>query len=47
MRTNVQITDTEKAIYSAFYHQHHILNDEAPLELKTGNTLEVTSPSGM
>jgi hypothetical protein len=36
MRTNVQITDTEKAIYTTFCHQHHILNDESPAGIKNG-----------
>jgi hypothetical protein len=36
MRTSVQITDTEKAIYSAFCHQQHILNDESPAGIKNG-----------
>ena len=36
MRTNTDITDSEKAIYTAFCHQHHILNDESPAGIKNG-----------
>src|ERR1700732_2311151 len=36
MRTNANITDTEKAIYTAFCQQHHILNDESPAGIKNG-----------
>jgi hypothetical protein len=35
MRTT-NITDSEKAIYTAFCHQHHILNDESPAGIKNG-----------
>jgi len=36
MRTNTDITDSEKAIYTAFCHEHHILNDESPAGIKNG-----------
>jgi hypothetical protein len=36
MRTNANITDTEKATYNTFCHQHHILNDESPAGIQNG-----------
>jgi hypothetical protein len=36
MRTSSSITDTEKATYNTFCHQHHILNDESPAGIKNG-----------
>ncbi len=36
MRTNANITDTEKAVYTAFCQQRHILNDESPAGIKNG-----------
>ena len=35
-RTSSSITDTEKATYSAFCHQNHILNDESPTGIRNG-----------
>jgi hypothetical protein len=35
-RTSANITDGEKAIYTAFCHDHHILNDESPAAVKNG-----------
>jgi hypothetical protein len=35
-RTSSSITDTEKAIYTAFCHDHHILNDDSPTAVKNG-----------
>ena len=35
-RTSAHITDGEKAIYTAFCHDHHILNDESPTAVKNG-----------
>jgi hypothetical protein len=35
-RTSSSITDLEKAIYTAFCHEHHILNDDSPTAVKNG-----------
>jgi hypothetical protein len=36
MRTSTTITETEKATYTAFCHQHRILNDESPEAIRNG-----------
>jgi hypothetical protein len=36
MRTSTTITETEKATYTAFCQQHHILNDESPVGIQNG-----------
>jgi hypothetical protein len=36
MRTTQEISTIEKDIYTAFCHQHHILNDESPAGIKNG-----------